>query len=99
MPSWHCVIRLSCVEIHRSAAKHGGGVGADDAVHAVAHALVVADLGDDDAPIRELVIGPDRAGNLLEVIVLHFDDGREMVIHAMSMRSQYRSMLDRSRDA
>jgi hypothetical protein len=41
------------------------------------------------------ILGPDRAGNLLEVIVLHFDDGREMAIHAMPMRSQYRAMLPR----
>ena len=40
-------------------------------------------------------IGYHRAGNLLEVIVLHFDDGREMAIHAMPMRTQYRAMLPR----
>ena len=48
---------------------------------------------DDDSPHRTLVLGPDRAGNMLEVIVLHFDDGREMAIHAMPMRSQYRRLL------
>ena len=36
-----------------------------------------------------------RAGNLLEVIVLHFDDGREMAIHAMPMRTQYRALIPR----
>ena len=30
-----------------------------------------------------------------EVIVLHFDDGREMVIHAMPMRIHYRRLLPR----
>lgn len=62
-------------------------------LHAVDGALVVADLGDDDSPSRALIVGPDRAGNLLEVIVLQFDDGREMVIHAMPMRAQYRTLL------
>jgi len=79
------------VEFHRSSAKHG--VEPDDVLHAVDGALVVADLGDDDSPFRTLILGPDRAGNLLEVIVLHFDDGREMVIHAMPMRAQYRTLL------
>ena len=30
---------------------------------------------------------------MLEVIVLHFEDGREMVIHAMPMRAHYRGLL------
>lgn len=81
------------MELHRSSAKHG--VDPDDVLHAVEAALVVADMGDDDSPTRTLILGPDRAGNLLEVIVLHFDDGREMAIHAMPMRSQYRAMLPR----
>jgi Ribbon-helix-helix protein, copG family len=42
----------------------------DDAHHAVANPLVVADMGDDDSPLRTLVLGPDRSGNMLEVIVL-----------------------------
>ena len=81
------------MEIHRSASKHGVGDG--DAFHAVANALVVADMGDGESPLRTLVLGPDRSGNMLEVIVLHFDDGREMVIHAMSMRAHYRGLLPR----
>jgi len=54
------------VEIHRSARRHG--VGDDAMLHAVEHSIVVEDLGDD--PDRWLVIGPDPAGNLLEVVVL-----------------------------
>lgn len=36
-------------------------------LHAVEHSLVVDDLGDD--PDRWLVLGPDAAGNLLEIVV------------------------------
>lgn len=36
--------------------------------HAVRHATVVEEVADD--PIRHLVIGPDRSGNLLELIVM-----------------------------
>ena len=39
-----------------------------DMLHAVDHPVASFDLGDDDAPRRRLVIGPDRAGNLLDVI-------------------------------
>ena len=81
------------MEFHRSASKHG--IDAVDTLHAVAHAFVVADMGDDDSPPRTLVLGPDRSRNMLEVIVLHFDDGREMVIHAMPMRAHYRGLLPR----
>ena len=67
----------------------------DDVVHAVAHALVVAHMGDDESPLRTPVLGLDRSGKMLEVIVLHFDNGREMVIHAMPMRTHYRGLLPR----
>ena len=67
----------------------------DDVLDAVTHALVVADLGDDDSPLRTLVLGPNRPGNMLEVIVLHFDCGREMVIYAMPIRTHYRGLLPR----
>ena len=62
------------VEIHSAARKHG--CADSDVQHAVEHQLVVNDLGDDNSPHRLLVIGPDRAGNLLEIIVLIFDDER-----------------------
>lgn len=44
-------------------------------------------------PDRWLVIGPDRAGNLLEVVVLVSGD-TQLAIHAMAMRPQYRRLLD-----
>jgi hypothetical protein len=46
-------------------------------------------------PARTLVLGPGSAGNMLELIVLHFDDGRDMVIQAMPMRRHYESLLPR----
>ena len=55
-------------------------------------------MGDDESPLRTLVLGPDRAGNMVEVIVLHFDDGREMAIHAMPMRSRYSGLLPRPQE-
>jgi hypothetical protein len=80
-------------EVHRSAYKHG--VSADDALHAAGHALTVYPVGEDDEPPRELRLGPDRAGNLLELVVLLLDDGRNLIIHAMPMRPRYRPLLTR----
>jgi hypothetical protein len=48
---------------------------------------------DRDGPPRELRLGPDRAGNLLEVVVLLLDDGEQLIIHAMRMRPGYRDLL------
>lgn len=64
----------------------------DDMLHAIQHSMVVDDLGED--PDRWLVIGPDRAANLLEVIVLVTAEGDEVIIHAMPLRALYRKLLD-----
>jgi hypothetical protein len=78
------------VEIHPSARRHG--VDDDDILHAVANSLVVDDLGED--PDRWLVVGPDRAGNLLEIVVLIAGTADEIIIHAMPMRPKYRKLLE-----
>ena len=78
------------MEIHPSARRHG--VDVDEILHAVANALVVDDLGED--PDRWLVIGPDSAGNLLEIVVLIASTADEIVIHAMPMRAKYRKLLE-----
>jgi uncharacterized DUF497 family protein len=79
------------MKVHDSARKHG--VDLDDAVHAAEHALFVSDL-DDDSPARQLRLGFDPAGRLLEVVVLRFDSGEELLIHAMKARRQYLDLLD-----
>lgn len=80
------------MEIHRSARKHG--VPDDDIHHAVEQALVGYALEQGDGePRRTLLIGPDRAGNLLEIVVLELDDGDRIAIHAMPMRPSYTDLL------
>jgi len=79
------------VEIHRSARKHG--VADQDIVHAASRYAVAYSLDDDGPPWRELRLGPDQAGNLLEIVVLLLDDGTELIIHAMRMRPKYRDLL------
>jgi hypothetical protein len=62
-------------------------------LHAIAHALAYEDAGED--PDRLLVIGPDRAGNLLEVVVLTTHEGHGIVIHAMTMRARFARLIER----
>ena len=81
----------SAVEITESARKHG--VADEDMLHAINHALAIEDAGDD--PDRWLVLGPDTAGNLLEVVVMITVEGTQFAIHAMPMREKYRRLLER----
>ena len=78
------------MEIHPSARRHG--IADDDILHAIENSMFVDDLGED--PDRWLVIGPDRAANLLEVIVLITGEGNELIIHAMPLRAIYRKLLN-----
>ena len=69
------------MEIADDARKHG--VDDPDIEHAVRNAIRV--LNQDDC---DLYIGADRAGRLLEVVVLD-DDGRLVAIHAMALRPKF----------
>jgi len=78
------------VEVHRSALKHG--IAASDASYAAEHGVYVAVL-DEENPAREFRLGFDRLGRLLELVVLRFDSGHELVIHAMKARRQYTDLI------
>ncbi len=58
--------------------------------HVLKNALVIEEVADD--PIRYLVLGPERSGNLLELVVMDRPQG-PAVIHAMAMTEQYRDLL------
>jgi hypothetical protein len=74
-------IRVGGIGINVSARRHG--VVDDDVTHAV-H----SDDIDPEPPVRRPHLGPDRSGNMLEVVTLHFDDGPVLAIHAMKMTKQ-----------
>ncbi len=78
------------MEIHPSARRHG--VADSDILHAIDHSIVVDDVRED--PDRWLVIGPDPAANLLELVVLITAEGDELIIHAMPLRPIYRKLLE-----
>ena len=85
------VLRYCDVEIHRTAHKHG--IDDDTIRHAIDHTLVLVDLDPDSDPPKVLAIGPDRAGNLLEVIWLELADDANLVIHAMRLRAAFYDLL------
>ena len=75
------------MDIYSSARRHG--IADEDIEHAVEHALIQAE----DEEAKVLYIGADRTGNLLEVVSVIREDGSELVIHAMPMRSMYEWLL------
>jgi len=79
------------LEIHPSAKRHG--VANADIAHAVRNAVVVASIDPEADRPKELLIGPDRSGRLLEVIWIHRSANRWMLIHAMPLRRTFMGRL------
>lgn len=66
--------------------------------HATDHPLVVVDLDPVADPPKQLAIGPDGGGNLLEVVVLVLADDRLLAVHAMPLRPKYHDLLPTGED-
>lgn len=79
------------MKVHDSALKHG--VLPEDAVQAADWPLWVEPLDDAEWPHRELRLGFDAQARLLETVVLIFESGDELVIHAMPARKRYWDLL------
>ena len=80
------------MNVHDSALKHG--VLAEDAVQAADWPLWIEPLDEkENWPHRELRLGFHTEARLLETVVLVFESGDEMVIHAMPARKQYWDLL------
>ncbi len=78
------------MNVHDSALKHG--VLREDVIQAATWAIWIEDL-DENSPARQLRLGFDAHGRLLETVVLVFDSGNELVIHAMKARPQMIGLL------
>lgn len=79
------------MKVHRSALKHG--VSSEDAVQAADWSQWIEPLEDDDWPHRELRLGFDTQARLLETVVLIFESGEGLVIHAMPARKEFWELL------
>jgi hypothetical protein len=83
------------VRLHDSAGKHfeRDRLTVVDVLHAGSHVAYRAPLDDEDDPRRWLLLGFDEAARLLEIVVLIFDSGEQLVIHAMKARPQHVDLL------
>ncbi len=79
------------MKVHPSAFKHG--ISSEDAIQAAEWSLWIEPLGEDSPPDRELRLGFDTRARLLETVVLGFESGDEIVIHAMPARKKYLDLL------
>ena len=79
------------MRVHPAALRHA--VAAEEAIRAAEWSQWIEPLEEDDWPHRELRLGFDTHGRLLETVVLIFESGEKMVIHAMPARKQYWTLL------
>lgn len=77
------------MEFTASASRHG--IAEADVLHAVRHPLRTVEQ-EYDGELRLLILGADRAGRLLEIVVVPLDDPQR-VIHADRMRSKFHDYL------
>lgn len=78
------------MKVHDSALRRG--VSSEDSIQAASWPTWVESL-DDESPGRELRLGFDTRGRLIETVVLVFDSGNELIIHAMKARPQMLELL------
>ena len=83
------------LRLHSSARKHQRRDKlTDEDILRAAEYWEFASTPDDEMPANEFRLGFDGQGRLLELQVLIFDSGDELVIHAMKARKQYVGLLD-----
>ncbi len=58
----------------------------------------MVDLEPEADPPKLLLLGPDVAGNILEVIILLLADDRSLAAHAMPVRKVYLALLPRTEE-
>ena len=86
------VLRYTELEIHETALKHR--ISELDIHHVCANSSDIFELDQESDEIKILIIGPDTAGNLLEVIGLEINDQSLLIIHAMKIRKSMVKLLE-----
>jgi hypothetical protein len=79
------------VKINHSARRHG--IADADILHATTSRAYESEP-DEDIPAKQFVLGFDRHGRLLELVIVTFDSGNQLVIHAMKARRSVLDLLD-----
>ena len=86
------VLQYAESEIHETAYKHG--VSTLDIHHACAQSIAKFKIDNESVEAKILIVGPDSAGNLLEVIGLEIDNKPLLIIHAMKLRKSVIRLLE-----
>ena len=86
------VLRYAELEIHETALKHR--ISELDIHHVCANSSDIFELDQESYEIKILIIGPDSAGNFLEVIGLEVNDQSLLIIHAMKIRKSMVNLLE-----
>ena len=86
------VLRYAGHQIHESALKHG--ISELDIHHVCANSSDIFELDQESYEIKILIIGPDSAGNLLEVIGLEINNQSLLIIHAMKIRKSVMNLVE-----
>jgi len=73
------------VDFHKSAFNHE--INKEDIIHALKHRIHDASI--DGFSDKYAVIGPNRAGNLLEILFDSIDENNICVYHAMNIRKSF----------
>lgn len=82
------------LRVHKSAGKHDCSI--EDISHAVDMRLYEGVLDEDNDPPKLLIIGPNGAGNLLELIGGELADDILLIWHADRCRPAYLYLLPKS---
>jgi len=94
VPADSFVLRYAELQIHETALKHG--CSEPDIQHAYKNSTDIFELDQESFETKLLIIGPDSAGNLLEIIGLEKDDQNLLIIHAMKIRKSIIKIIERS---
>jgi hypothetical protein len=85
---------VSVLRVHKSALKHGCTI--EDISHAVDMAMYWDVLDEDHDPPKLLIIGPDGAANLLELIGGELVGGVLLIWHAKRCGEKYLILLPKT---
>lgn len=80
------------LQIRQAALKHG--VTSESIAHAVSHPLYVDEDFQETDPPKVLLLGPDPAGNVLEVIGRYANEDVLVIFHAMTARTELLQLLN-----
>jgi len=81
------VLRYAEINIHESALKHD--IPRQEIIHAHANSIGIFEFYESSGFPRLLIIGPDNAGNLLELIVSIDTNSSLRIFHAMKLREKF----------